>query len=36
MAATKSKVWQFLKGEEGLNHQNAKFKAKSCVFDTFT
>ena len=36
MAATKFKVWQFLKAEEDSNHQTQKIKAKSSAFDTFT
>ena len=31
MAATKSKVWQFLKGEEGSIYQTQQFKAKRCL-----
>ena len=29
MAATKSKVWQFLKGEEDSNHQTQNLKQKA-------
>ena len=32
MAATKSKVWQFLKGEEGSNHQKHKNLKQKAVY----